>query len=126
VWSQSLSVADLAIDELLSYTRNGKASKAVVEAVSTAATMKGRILDLSERIERLNSEAAEITNEQNRIRSNMNSIDRRSDLYERYMTKLNEQETRLEDIRELRQNVQLQLDAATNELRMFLNDLNVS
>lgn len=126
VWSQTLSVADLAIDQLLSYTRNGKASQAVVEAVSNAATMKGRILDLSERIKRLNAEAAEITNEQNRIRSNMNSIDRRSDLYERYMTKLNEQETRLEDIRELRQNVQLQLDAATNELRMFLNDLNVS
>lgn len=126
VWSQSLSVADMNIDEMLSYVRNGKASQAVMDAVSKAAEMKGRMNGLQDRINRLNSEASEITAEQSRIRANMGAVDNRSDLYGRYMTKLNEQETRLETIREQRAELQKQLDAATAELRDYLKKLNVN
>ncbi len=125
VWSQTLAVADMNIDEVLSFVRSNKASQAVMDAVAKAAEIKGRMNDLQERISRLNNESSEITNEQGRIRANMNAVDNRTDLYGRYMTKLNEQETRLEDIREQRASLQKQYDQAAAELKAFLTNLNV-
>jgi hypothetical protein len=45
-------------------------------------------------------EIAAIGEEQTRIRDNMGRIDRNSDLYTRYVQKFDEQETRIEDLRE--------------------------
>jgi len=80
------------------YVTNGKASKAVQEAIQGAAERQNAISAAQRTIESLERERQTITADQDRLRQNMNSIDRQSDLYRRYMQKFGEQETRMEAI----------------------------
>ncbi len=110
---------------LLRYSRDGKASKAVIDAFREAHRLQTRVRDAERTLAELATERNEIGKDQSRIRSNMNSIDRNSDLYARYMQKLAEQETRLEQIVESVQSTTAERDARRQELQEYLNNLNV-
>ncbi|MDQ7014055.1 MAG: hypothetical protein Q9O74_09195 [Planctomycetota bacterium] len=110
---------------LLRYSRDGKASKAVIDAFREAHRLQTRVRDAERTLAELATERNEIGKDQSRIRSNMGSIDRNSDLYARYMQKLAEQETRLEQIVELIQSTTAERDARRQELQEYLNNLNV-
>jgi hypothetical protein len=56
----------------------------------------------------------------------MNSIDRRSELYTRYLRKFDEQETRLEALASERDAAQKKLDERRVALENYLKELNVS
>jgi len=83
------------------------------------------VQDAERTLAQLVVERNEIGQDQNRIRSNMGSIDRNSDLYARYMQKLAEQETRLEQIVESIRTTTAERDARQQELQEYLNNLNV-
>jgi chromosome segregation ATPase len=76
-------------------------------------------------INQLNSETSAISQEQNRIRENLGKIDRTNELYKRYLTKLNEQETQLENINEQRVAAQQKLEQQRREFNEYLRGLNV-
>ena len=76
-------------------------------------------------IDDLNAERGRIGEDQNRIRSNMGSIDRNSDLYRRYMTKFAEQESRLEAITTEAEAAQQKRDQAQAGLDEFVANLSV-
>lgn len=80
------------------YVTDGKASKAVQDAIRGAVDRQNAIVTAQRLIEGLERERQTIAADQDRLRQNMNSIDRQSDLYRRYMQKFGEQETRLEAI----------------------------
>ena len=126
VWRQTLSTGAVDLDEMIAYARNGKASQAVLDAFRKAAGMQATINNLNERISRLNQEANAISEDQRRIRENMGRIDRQSDLFVRYMTKLNEQENRLESIAEERIELTGERDRVQAELRAYLQNLTVN
>ena len=67
----------------------------------------------------------EISQDQGRIRENMSKIDGSSQLYARYMTKLSEQETKLEDLTERRKQNQASVDKMQSELNEYIRTLNV-
>lgn len=76
-----------------------------VELSDADRTTLQRVLDLQRRISQLTAERrgvesriATIHNDQNRIRSNMNSLDRNSSLYRRYVSDLEEQENELDNL----------------------------
>lgn len=123
--AERLGIIDYDIGTLLAYARNGKASQAVIDAVRKAASINSRVLEQQRQIALLDGQRREITEEQSRIRSNMNSVDRNSDLYRRYVTKLNEQETQVEEIGSKREAAAAAKTAAEKELREFLIKLNV-
>ncbi len=93
-------MASFDLPTLIGYAQNGKESQAVVDAVKKAASMQAGINQTQRKIEELAQERASIEGDQNRLRGNMGTIDRNSDLYARYMKKLGEQETRVEAIAE--------------------------
>ncbi|MBL8744869.1 MAG: hypothetical protein JNK58_00780 [Phycisphaerae bacterium] len=122
---QQYTLIDYDLNTLLAYSKQGKASPAVADAMKKAAAINARIREQSRRIDDLESRRHEIAGEQDRIRSNMNSLDRNSDLYRRYTSKLNEQETQVEGLLSQRDEAQTARLAAEKELRDYLRDLDV-
>lgn len=122
---QTYALIEYDLPMLLEYAKQGKVSGAVVESVKKAAAFNARIHEQMRKIEEIQSRMNEITTEQNRIRSNMNSIEHNSDLYRRYVAKLNEQESQMEQFMVQRDEAQTAKDAAEKELREYLRDLDV-
>jgi hypothetical protein len=118
-------VLDYDFNWLLEQHNGGKMSKEAIDAVREAGRRRGLVVDADRKIAALDQEKNEIDQDQNRLRQNMTSIDRASELYSRYMKKLSDQETRLDGLRdeiakerENRQRLQAELEA-------FVNSLNV-
>jgi hypothetical protein len=123
--TQSIGVTQYDFNTLLAYARDGKVSQAVVDAVKKAADMQAAINNTQQRIALLDQERQTIDQDQARIRQNMSSVSRDTDLYRRYMTKLNEQESRLEAIRDGREKEQDSLTRQQLELQAYLQSLSV-
>lgn len=68
----------------------------------------------------------EITEEQNRIRQNMAQLDRASDLYKKYVTKLSEQEDEFDAATAAIKDLRQQEQAKTDELNAYIRGLNLS
>lgn len=114
-----------SLQSMIAYSKNGAASDAVVEAFREIARRQGELAGHQRTIDDLNNERARIGEEQNRIRQNMNTIERESDLYRRYMTKFTEQESRLEAITEESLKAKQALDATQASLDAFVAALSV-
>ncbi len=96
--SQTLSINNYNIDTMVAYYRNGQASEAVLDAFREAMRLNAEAETTQEQITAVERERNEISQDQSRIRQNMGGLDRTSQLYRRYIEKLNEQETRLEEM----------------------------
>ncbi|MBS0196642.1 MAG: hypothetical protein JSR77_07780 [Planctomycetes bacterium] len=97
--STTIALMSVGVDGLVQYRKSGgKVSDKVMDAMREAQRRQGLVLDARKKIETLEKEKAGIDTDQGRIRSNMSTIDKTSELYGRYMKKLTEQESRLESI----------------------------
>lgn len=114
------------INWLAQMVRRGKVSDAVLEAVKAAAAIQARIDEATRQIAELDRERDAITSDQARIRENMRTVDNRSELYQRYLTTLNDQETRLEAIHQQRIERQTEANRARAELTEYLRNLTVN
>ncbi|MFM9956929.1 MAG: hypothetical protein ACKVZJ_02545 [Phycisphaerales bacterium] len=123
VQSTTMAVGDVAPDTLAYYVSSGVASPAVADAIKKAGELQARVNDTRAQVERNESETREITVDQSRVRENMARIDRNSDLYARYMTKLGEQETRVEALTNQRTVLRDTLEKQQAELSAYLRDL---
>ncbi|MSR28710.1 MAG: hypothetical protein EXS03_03935 [Phycisphaerales bacterium] len=123
---ERLGVVGYNMATLLSFATDGKASPAVVKAVTKAAEMQSEINATNDRIARLEQERTGIDADQSRIRQNMNSIDHASEVYRRYLAKFGDQETRLEAIRAETEKERSTLAAQQQALNGFVRTLNVS
>jgi septation ring formation regulator EzrA len=110
---------------MISYSKSGAASEAVVNAFREIARRQGELAGHQRTLDALNNERTRIGEEQNRIRQNMSTIERESDLYRRYMTKFTEQESRLEAITEESLKAKQALDSAQASLDEFIAGLSV-
>jgi hypothetical protein len=94
----SVGVFDMDFNWLSQQQQGGKMSKAALDAVREAGRRQGLVEDARRAIAALEKEKSEIDADQARLRQNISSIDRTSQLYSRYMTKLSDQETRLDKL----------------------------
>ncbi len=125
-YASRISVAQYDMPTLIAYAADKKASQAVIDAAKKAAAMQSTINDTSARIARLAQERQGIDTDQSRIRQNMTSIDHDTDVYRRYLTKFNEQESRLEAIHTEDANEQKTLQSQQSALNDYVRSLNVS
>ncbi|MFG0326422.1 MAG: hypothetical protein ACF8SC_04025 [Phycisphaerales bacterium JB037] len=123
---QRFEITNYNIESLLAYQRQGRASQAVVDAFREAARLRDLVAQSEQRIEALEQERREIAQDQERIRSNMSRIDQQSELYRRYITKLTEQETRLEQIVGEIEAARAQRQERQRALMDYLRNLTVS
>jgi hypothetical protein len=125
VESQRLEVTTFDLPTILRFHQDGKLSDAVVEAFKTIATKRSAIGESERAIAQIDARSKTISDDQSRIRQNMQTIDRTTDLYKRYATKLNEQESELEKLATDRAAAQKQLDERKGDLDSYVRGLNV-
>ncbi len=125
-YNQSIAVTSLDLPTAIQYRRNGKLSAEVLAAIRDVADRQSRMNEIQRSIQQTDRDVQAIHTEQNRIRSNMNTVNRSTDLYNRYMQKLTTQETLLEDLQEQRAERQRALEGMRNELTQFLRGLNIN
>ena len=87
------------IDQILHYQRAKEVSPQVKDALQRVVQLRSALDDIRAQGTRLDQRTAEITAEHARIRENMQRLQQNSDLYNRYVKKLDQQETELEKLR---------------------------
>jgi chromosome segregation ATPase len=90
-----------------------------------AVDMKGTLAGFERTINEARAEIQSITEEQNRIRENMRTVDRNSPYYNRLMTKLNEQESAIETLQTQIDKDTESMEKARVELETYLAGLTV-
>jgi hypothetical protein len=125
VTSEAVWVMHVTTDSLATYAQSGKLSPKVREAWDRAQQLQGTINAANAEVQRIDAEKAEITNDQTRIRQNMQTIDRASELYQRLMTKLSQQETRMEELTTATAQARDRVTAAQKALDDYLGSLNL-
>lgn len=125
VSQRTIAVTDLDSDALLSYSRSGKVSKAVTDAFAQVQQRRDAIVRFEREIAGLEQRVADIERDQTRIRSNMSSVDHDSQLYQRYLTQLTNQEEQLDNIRVDLDKKREGLQTAREDLDRFVANLSV-
>lgn len=125
VLSSSASLLDTDENFLAYHVRNGQASAQVLEVFREAGRIQGRAQQAERRVAEADREREEIGRDQARIRENLGRVDRNSDLGQRYLRTLNDQETRLEAIRGERSQAEDEARRLREELTAFLESKSV-
>lgn len=125
VSQRTISVTDMDMDSLLMYSRNGKVSKAVMDAFAQVQQRRDVLVRLERDIAGLEQRINDIDRDQARIRANMSSLDRQAALYQRYLTQLTTQEEQLDTIRVDLETKREALRAAREDLDQFVANLSV-
>jgi len=81
------------------YSQQGEIPQPIRTALAKAFEMRKSLMELERQLSTRGEKIAAITEEQKRIRENMTAgIDKQSEYYTRLLTKLNQQETEIEQI----------------------------
>jgi len=124
-YQQQYSLLDANTNQLVVWSNTGELDKDLREAITKAAALKTEEQRMRQQATDLRSQTQAITQEQGRIRSNMGQVDRNSQLYQRYVTKLTEQEDQLEALQTQAFELDEQANAKRDELAAYLTGLNV-
>ena len=124
-FDEQVQLANFGGDTMAYYLRAPKVSAKVKEALQHVADLRNRVgqtvQDRTRREQRIN----EITQEQSRIRENMGKLNSSSDLYGRYVKKLDQQETELDAARREIEALKQTEAKQQGELNDYLFNLNV-
>ncbi len=125
ITSESITVTSYDLPQVMSWHKNGKLSDEVLAAARQIAEKQSAINQTRNTLSTIDQQVNAISTEQNRIRENMRTIERTSQLYTRYMTKLTEQESRIDTLATQRDEAQKKLDQQQREFNDFVRQLNV-
>jgi hypothetical protein len=99
-YDQAVALTNLGPDQIALYLRARAVSDRVKEALQKVVQLRGRLEETRSQLARQQQRVTEITQEQARIRENMGKLAPNSDLANRYIKMLDQQETELEDLRQ--------------------------
>lgn len=124
--TESIALLDSDLDTIFAYSKNAELSPALKTALTTLIAKRRAISTVVAQRAGLEQELKEISTEQERIRQNMERLDRTSALYKEYVAKLTAQETRIERIKTELVRLRRAETEARQELRAYLDSLNVA
>jgi hypothetical protein len=122
---QSLALVDAAVDALVAHASNAQLSAPLRAQLEQLVTRRRKVAELQRQRETLQNELAAIDTEQNRIRQNMQQLDRNSPLYQQYVKKLTAQETRIDAVRSEIARLVAAEETAAQEVRKFAESITV-
>jgi len=99
-YAQTIALSNLRADTIEFYIRAPVVSAEVRAALVKIAEMQNAISETNSNARRVEAEINQITKDQQRIRDNMGRLDRTSQLYQRYVATLTEQEEKLATLQE--------------------------
>lgn len=97
-YAESVSLRTASASQLDAWVRGGQISDAIKAALQKAIALKQEVAALEKQIAEREQRKTAITQEQVRIRANMQAVAQNSQFYNRLLAKLDEQETELEKL----------------------------
>ncbi len=123
---ESIRLMDSGIDQIVFYLQAKEVNQKVKDALQRVVQLRGKLDDTRAQRTRLEQRTGEITAEQGRIRDNMQRLVQNSELYGRYVKKLDQQETELEKLRKEIETLKSTEDEQKRELQNYLVNLDVA
>lgn len=123
---QTVSLVEGDVDSLGFYVTNGEVPESIKTALREIVQRRKKVTDLQQQAGVREAEIAGIVNDQQRIRKNMESLDRASALYKRYVMTLDQQENRIQAARSDANRFRSAAAAAGRDLRAYLDKLDIS
>ena len=123
---ESILLMESGLDQIVYYQQAKEISPKVKEALQRVVQLRSRLDDVHAQRTRLDQRTAEITAEHARIRENMQRLQQNSDLYTRYVKKLDQQETELEKLRKEIENLKNTEEEHRRELQNYVMSLDVA
>jgi hypothetical protein len=123
--SEQVLLSNFPTDSIAIYLQSKKVSAKVKEALQKVVALRDRISQTAADRTRRETRVNEITQEQGRIRENMAKLNQNSELYTRYVKKLDEQETALESLRQEIEQLRTTEATQQKELNDYLLALDV-
>jgi hypothetical protein len=124
-YDESIALTNLGSEPIGYFLRAREVSDRVKEALRKVVQLQDRLNQTRAERGRLDQTVAEITKEQTRIRENMGKLAPNSELYNRYVKKLDQQETELEDLRKKMESLKDAEARQQRELNDFLLGLEI-
>ena len=97
--SERLELINLSDGQIRFYAAARELSESMRQAISEILRHRAAIADAETAVSELEREQRDIIDDQGRVRRNLDTVPRDSDLYQRYLQTLSQQEDRLEDLR---------------------------
>jgi hypothetical protein len=123
---ESILLMESGIDQILHYQQAREVSLKVKESLQRVVQLRSKLDDARTQRTRLDHRTAEITAEHARIRENMQRLQQNSDLYNRYVKKLDQQETELENLRKEIERLKNMEEDHRRELQNYVMNLDVA
>ncbi|MBK4722127.1 hypothetical protein JJL56_25065 [Azospirillum sp. YIM DDC1] len=114
---ERFGLSEMSPEQVRAYASSTELPAAAREALAKVATLRGAVADKERRVADLEREQAEIGKEQERLRQNLATLPRDSDLFKRTIAKMGEQETRLDGLSRELATARKEADTARNTLR---------
>ncbi|HZC82140.1 MAG TPA: hypothetical protein VE222_10605, partial [Nitrospiraceae bacterium] len=123
---ESILLMSSGIDQIVYYQQAKEVSQKVKEALQHVVQLRSKLDDSRAQRIRLDQRTAEITAEHGRIRENMQRLQQNSELYNRYVKKLDQQETELEKLRKDIESLKNSEEEQRRELQNYVMNLDVA
>jgi len=123
---ESILLMDSSLDYIASFQQAKEVSARVKEALQRVAHLRGKLDDIRAQRTRIEHRIGEITAEHSRIRENMQRLQQTSDLYNRYVKKLDQQETELEKLRKEVESLKGTEEERRQELQSYVMALDLA
>ena len=122
---QSIALSSMGGDQVALYLRNQVVSPAVKAALQKLADLQQKAADTAAQRAVKESRVGEISNDQSRIRANMERLSQGSDLYKRYVKTLSDEEDELVKLRDDVARLRDLEGAQRNDIANFIQGLDV-
>ena len=123
---ETVQLMDSGIDLIAYYLKAKEVSPKVREALQRVAGLRSKLDETRAQRTRLEQRVGEITAEHARIRENMQRLAQNSELYNRYVKKLDQQESELERLRKDIEVSKQTEEEQRRELQNYLANLDVA
>ena len=123
---QSVTLSDAGPDVLGYYMRATQVSDKVKQALQRVSTLRDKLDQTVQQRRRFEQQIQEITQEQARMRENMGKLAQNSELYNRYVRKLDQQETEIDKMRKDIEALKGTEEQQRKELNDYLMGLDIS
>ena len=123
---ESVQLMDGGLNQIVVYLQAKEVSSKVKEALQKVVALRNKLEETRSQRARQEQRIGEITSEHGRIRENMQRLQQNSELYNRYVKKLDQQETELEGIRKTVENVKVMEEEQRRELNSYLMGIDLA
>jgi hypothetical protein len=123
---EDVALTNLNDDAIHFFLSANVVSETVKDALREVVRRKSELAELHREKQRIDLEVAVIAQEQQRIRENMKSIDRNTDLYNRYVKKFTDQEDQVEALRDEGRTLEQKIAALQRSLDEYLSKLELA